>query len=350
MNKDYYETLGVQKNASKEDIKRAYRKLAHKYHPDKTGGDEKKFKEVSEAYQILNDEEKRNQYDRFGSSSSFDFSQGSGQRGGRWDFQMDDLGDVFETFFGGFSNQGKRNQRRGSDISIAIDISFAESVFGVKRSILLQRTASCEACFGAGAESGSKKKKCATCQGTGTVRESRKSIFGMFTALTECSLCGGVGEIPENPCKVCKGAGVKIKQENLDIEIPAGIQNGEAIKLTGMGESVFGGTSGDLYIKIGVTPHPVFRREGSDLLMDLQLPISLMLLGGEEKIETLDGNILIKIPELSNSGDFLRVRGKGIVKNRSSRGDLLIRLFPKLPKKLSSQAKKILSDLKEEGL
>mgnify|MGYP001562023196 CR=1 FL=1 len=349
MSKDYYDILGVSKDSSKEDIKRAYRKLAHKHHPDKNGGDEKKFKEINEAFQVLGDDSKRKHYDQLGTAGGFsgDFSQGFG--GGRWGFGAEDLGDVFETFFGGFSRQGSRS-KRGSDISIAIDVSFADSVFGTKRSVLLQRSAACEACRGSGSEAGLKKKKCGTCQGTGTIRESRKSIFGMFTSLAECSLCKGTGEIPEHPCKSCKGMGIKRKQENLDIEIPPGIQNGEVIKLVGMGEDIFGGTSGDLYVKIGVALHPVFRREGSDILMDLQLPISTMLMGGEEKIETLDGAILVKIPELSNSGDFLRVRGKGIVKSRSSRGDLLIRLYPKLPKKLSPRAKKLLSDLKEEEL
>lgn len=348
MNKDYYEILGVDKNASNEDVKRAYRKLAHKHHPDKNGGDEKKFKEINEAFQVLGDDSKRKQYDQFGAAGGFsgDFSQGF--EGGRWGFGAEDLGDVFETFFGGFGGRGQKS-KRGSDISIAIDVSFADSVFGTKRSVLLQRTAQCELCSGSGAEAGTKKKKCAMCQGTGTIRESRKSIFGMFTSLAECSSCGGTGEISEHPCKSCRGAGIKRKQENLDIEIPPGIQNGEVVKLVGMGEDVFGGISGDLYVKIGVTPHPFFHREGSDILMDLQLPISVMLMGGEEKIKTLDGAILIKIPELSSSGDFLRVRGKGVVKSRSARGDLLIRLFPKLPKKLSPRAKKLLSDLKEEG-
>lgn len=349
MSKDYYETLGVSKEASKEDIKRAYRKLAHKHHPDKNGGDEKKFKEINEAFQVLGDDSKRRQYDQFGTAGGFSGDSSQGFGGGRWGFGAEDLGDVFETFFGGFTRHGS-NIKRGSDISIAIDITFAESVFGVKRSILLQRSANCEICGGSGSEAGSKKRKCGVCQGTGTIRESRKSIFGMFTSLAECSSCKGAGEVSEHPCKSCRGAGIKRKQENLDIDIPPGIQNGEMIKLVGFGEDIFGGTSGDLYIKIGVTPHPVFRREGNDILMDLQLRISTMLLGGDEKIETLDGNILVKIPELSSAGDFLRVRGKGIVKNRTGRGDLLIRLYPKIPKKLSSQAKKILSDLQEEGL
>src|SRR3989344_9228153 len=360
MNKDYYETLGVQKNASKDDIKRAYRKMAHKFHPDKGGGDEKKFKEINEAYQVLSDDQKRNQYDQFGSAGfngggfssqgggpGWDFSQGFGGQG----FNAEDLGDIFESFFGGFGGGQRQsaNRRRGSDISIGIDVSFQESVFGSKRSILMQRTAECELCVGSGAEKGSLKKKCQSCQGTGTVRESRKSFFGSFTSLVECKTCEGSGEVPEKVCASCKGLGVKRKQENIEVDIPSGIQVGEVIKLTGFGEAVRGGTAGDLYIRINVMPHSVFHREGSDLLMDLHLPLSTMLLGGEEKIEALDGTMLIKIPELSNSGDFLRVRGKGVPKARGGRGDLLIRLYPKLPKKLSSKSKKILEDLQKEG-
>src|SRR3989344_5559530 len=214
MNKDYYEILGVQKNASKDDIKRAYRKLAHKFHPDKGGGDESKFKEVSEAYQILSDDQKRGQYDQFGSSgfsgggpsSGWDFS-GFGNQG----FNTEDLGDIFESFFGGFGG-GRRqsaSRRRGSDISIGIDVSFQEAVFGSKRSILIQHTAECESCTGSGAEKGAGKKKCQSCQGTGTVRESRGSIFGSFTSLTECGTCAGAGEVPEKICNSCKGLGIR---------------------------------------------------------------------------------------------------------------------------------------------
>lgn len=366
MNKDYYEILGVQKGASKEDIKRAYRKLAHKYHPDKGGGDEKKFKEINEAYQILGDDVRRSQYDQFGSTSfgngggqGWDFS-GFNQPSGGQGFGTDDLGDIFESFFstgggsafggGGFGFGKNNRKRRGSDISISIDISFSEAVFGTRRSILIQRTAECESCGGSGAQALSKKKKCASCQGTGTVRDIRKSIFGSFTSLAECRSCEGRGEIPEHPCSICRGVGIKRKQENIDVEIPVGIQGGEVVKLTGLGEAARSGFTGDLYIRINIMPHPVFRREGSDLLMDLHLSLSAMLLGSEEKIETLDGFILVKIPELSNAGDFLRVRGKGVPRSRGLRGDLLIRLYPKLPKKLSARSKKILEDLKNEGL
>lgn len=369
MSKDYYEILGVRKGAPKEEIKAAYRKLAHQYHPDKKGGDEKKFKEINEAYQVLGDETKREQYDAFGQTFS-----GQGPAGGEWsaggghgfqgfDFGEGlgaDLGDIFEDFLGGFGHSGSRRSRRverGSDISIAIDIPFNESVFGGRRSVMLEKTLRCEICRGSGGEPGSAIKKCATCQGTGTIRESRRSIFGSFTALSECSICNGRGEMPEKICKNCKGNGVLKKQENIKIEIPAGIRDGEAIKLTGLGEEIQNGSAGDLYVRIRVLPHPVFRREGNDLLMDLHILISKMLLGGEETIDTLEGKVVIKIPELSKSGDFLRLRGKGVVRSRGARfaslagrGDLLIRLFPKLPKKLTLSARKTLSDLEQEGL
>ncbi len=366
---DYYEILGVQKNASKEDIKRAYRKLAHQHHPDKKGGDEKKFKEINEAYQVLGDDGKRTQYDRFG--RTFD-GAGSQQSAGQGGFDGFDLGDIFEDIFsaqgaggsqasgwedilggfGGFGGRrGGKRQARGSDIAINLEISFEESVFGVKRGVVIDRTVLCEHCAGKGAEPGTIMKKCQACSGTGTVRETRRSLFGSFSTLAECSICKGRGEVAEKHCRVCRGAGSQKKRTTVELDIPAGIRDSEAIKYTGLGEEMPGGAAGDLYIKVRVHPHSVFRREGNDLLMDLQLPISKMLLGGEEQVETLDGKINVKIPELSRSGDFLRLRGKGVASPRSrTRGDLLIRLYPKLPHKLSSQAKKLLGDLEKEGL
>ena len=364
MSKDYYEILGIAKNASKEDIKRAYRKLAHQHHPDKKGGDEKKFKEINEAYQVLGDDTKRSQYDQYGRTFN---SQGPGRQ--EWDFggffaqggpasgwEGMDFGDIFEDLFTGFGGGGqKRRARRGSDIAINMEVPFAESVFGGKRSVIIEKRSACENCGGSGANppagGGSGLKKCGTCQGTGTIRETRRSIFGSFSSLAECSVCGGKGEIPEKACDACRGVGILRKQETIHIEIPAGIRDGEAIKLTGLGEAMSGGSSGDLYVKIKVHPHPVFQREGHDLLMELHISISKMLLGGEENIETLDGKVEIKIPELSKSGDFLRLRGKGVPSGRGhSRGDLLVRLLHKLPKKLSPSAKKLLFDLEREGL
>ncbi|MDP3934661.1 MAG: DnaJ C-terminal domain-containing protein [Candidatus Giovannonibacteria bacterium] len=364
MSKDYYEILGVGKSASQEEVKRAYRKLAHQHHPDKKGGDEKKFKEINEAYQILGDDEKRRRYDQFGSAA---FGQGGGAQPG-WDFSgfqdFDgnfggvDLGDIFGDIFGGFGGFSRsRRAKRGSDISLSLDVSFRESVFGGARSVLLDKTSLCDICRGSGAEPGSHVKKCDTCQGTGTVRESRRSILGSFTSLAECSKCRGKGEIPEHFCKHCRGQSVLKKQENINIQIPAGIRDGEAIKLTGMGEALSGGAAGDLYVKINVIPHPIFRREGFDLVMDLYAQPSKMILGGEEAIETLEGppdgragKILVRIPELSKAGDILRLRQKGVPKSRGNRGDLLIVLHQKLPKKLSHEARRLLSDLEKEGL
>lgn len=360
MSKDYYEILGVEKNSSQEDIKRAYRKLAHQHHPDKKGGDEKKFKEINEAYQILGDDKKRSQYDQFG--QTFNGNAGGGAYGspGGFDFSgfaegFDgvDLGDIFGDFLGGFGGGRSRQSRarRGSDIAINLEISFEESVFGVKRSVVIDRTVLCENCGGKGAEPDSTIKKCETCRGTGTVRETRRSLFGSFSTLAECSICKGRGEVSEKPCKVCRGMGAGKKRTTIEIDIPPGIRDTEAIKYTGKGEEMPGGFAGDLYVKIRVHPHSVFRREGNDLLMELNLPLSKMILGCEENIETLDGKIQVKVPELSKSGDFLRLRGKGVASPRNrSRGDLLIRLYPKLPKKLSSQAKKLLGDLEKEGL
>ena len=363
MPKDYYEILGVKKGASREEIKRAYRKLAHEHHPDKKSGDEKKFKEINEAYQILGDEQKRQQYDRFGQT----FSGGEGQRGfGGFDFSGfeenfgADFGDIFEDFLGGlggFGSSRSRRQNRGSDMSLGIDISFKESVFGGRRSVIIEKSKKCEICKGSGAESDSQLKKCETCGGVGTVRETRRSLFGSFTSLSECSHCRGRGEVPEKICRHCRGAGILKKQETIDIDIPAGIRDGEAVKLTGLGEEIAKGPAGDLYVRIHVLPHHIFRREGFDILMDLYLPLTKMLLGGEETVETLDGKTLVAIPELSKSGDFLRLRGKGAFKGRggrsaspAGRGDLLIRMLLKLPRKLSQEAKKLLSSLEKEGI
>lgn len=354
--KDYYQILGVSKDASQDDIKRAYRKLAHQHHPDKKGGDEKKFKEINEAYQILGNIGKRKQYDQYGSSGFAGFSDQGGQASG-WDFSTQggsDMGDIFEEIFSGFSGFSgggtKRSRRsRGGDIAIGIDISFAESVFGSKRSVVIEKTSLCDKCKGTMAESNTSKKRCSICQGTGTVRENRKSIFGVFASLSECSSCQGLGEIPEKPCYHCNGKGVVRKQETIDIEIPSGIRDGEAIKLTSMGEAVANGMPGDLYIRIHSLEHPTFHREGNDIVMALELPLSMMLCGGEKIIDTLDGKLQVKIPELSQSGDLLRVRGRGVTRNRGNRGDLIIKLVPKFPRKLSSQARKLLGELEKEG-
>ncbi len=361
MAKDYYETLGVNKQASKDEIKKAFHKLAHKYHPDKNKGDDSKFKEVNEAYQTLSDEQKRAQYDRFGFAGpnmgggqgygqqggfgGFDFS-GFQQQGGA-DFDMGDLGDIFGEFFGG---GGRRAQaRRGRDISTEIDLSFEESIFGVKRSILLTKQSICDTCSGSGAKVGTKMDTCKTCNGQGQIREMKRSILGTFETRRECETCHGSGKIPHEKCATCHGAGVLKKQEEISVAIPAGINNGEMVRMTGMGEAIKGAQAGDLYIKINVKSHPIFKRDGSNLTMDLNIKLSDALLGMTHKLLTLDGTLDVKIPEGISHGELLRVKGKGVPSGRG-RGDIIIRILVKTPTKLSKNARELVEKLKEEGI
>jgi len=362
---DYYNILGIPRNASKEDIKKAYRKLAHQYHPDKTKGDDKKFKEINEAYQVLSDEKKRAEYDTYGRV----FSEGAGPGGfgfsaeGGFGGSVEnwDLNDIFENFFEGFGGFGaaggrRTRQKRGRDISIDLNISFEEAIFGTERKVLLSKTSLCDKCKGSGAEPGSQMEKCPVCQGVGRVHETKKSFFGIFTSLKECSKCLSKGSIPSKKCSICKGQGVFIKTEEIDIHVPAGIHNGEIIKLPGSGEAMPGGVSGDLYVKINVAKHSVFRREGENLAMDLNIKLSEALLGSEREIKTLDGIIKLKVPSGINSGEILRVRGKGVPRftglrdGSRSRGDLMIKIFVNMPKKISRHSQKLIEELKNEGL
>lgn len=349
-NKDYYQILGVSRNASKEDIKSAYRKLAHKYHPDKNKGDDAKFKEISEAYHVLSDEKRRAEYDRYGQVFSgggpawegFDFS------GQGWDFgDLGNIGDIFESFFG--ARRTHRQARRGRDISIDLELSFEESVFGVERRVLLKKAVYCKECAGSGGEKSSGFETCSFCQGSGTVRESRKSFFGTFTSLKECERCRGRGQIPKKECPACRGRGVVMASEEIVINIPVGIQPGEMIRLQGKGEAESAGTPGDLYVKIHIAPHPLFRREGNDLAMDLNVPLSEAVLGGEKIIESLDGKLKVKIPAGLDSGEVLKIRGKGIPTDRG-RGDVLIKVLVKTPKRLSHKARQLMEELKKEGI
>lgn len=365
MSKDYYNILGVEKNASKDDIKKAFYKLAHKYHPDKKGGDEKKFKEVNEAYQILSDEGKRAKYDQFGSGfenmggagfsgggagfEGFDFSnfaQGFGQGGVEFDFG--NINDIFSDFFTGGSGRGR--VRRGRDISTEIQVPFADSIFGTERKILITKTSQCGTCEGSGAKPGVGMETCKTCNGQGKIHEAKRTILGTISTTKVCEHCLGTGEVPKEKCEKCKGAGVLRKEEEISIIIPPGIRDGEMIRMTGMGEAVAKGTAGDLYIKINVTPHGVFRREGHDLSMSLSLKLSDALLGAEYPIETLDGKISVKIPEGVGINEVLRVKGKGVPVSKGKRGDLLIKLHIKLPNKLSRKERELVEQLKKEGI
>lgn len=354
MSKDYYKILGVDKKATKVEIKKAFHKLAHKYHPDKEGGDEKKFKEASEAYAVLSDDKKRTEYDAYGQSfggnggfqGGFNGFNGFSQGGQTEGFEFD-LGDIFGDIFGGGRNARKT---RGSDISIDLEISFSEAVFGVERRVLLTKNSFCVECNGTGAKQGSEMETCSNCNGKGKIRETKQSFFGAFSSVKICDKCKGTGKIPKEKCKECWGTGIKKKQEEIKIKIPAGINHGEMIRLSGAGEAISGGVAGDLYIKIHVVPHKHFRKEGVDLKMDLAVKLSDALLGAEYVVETLDGKITVKIPKGVSHGELLRVRDKGVPYGGNKRGDLFLKIKIKLPNKLSRKAKQLVEELKEEGV
>ncbi len=360
MAKDYYNILGVNKGATKDEIKKAFYKLAHKYHPDKKEGDEAKFKEVNEAYQILSDDGKRSKYDQYGSGfenmggfggaqqggfEGFDFS---GFQGGNADFDFGNLNDIFSDFFGG--GGGGAQQRRGRDISTEIQISFSDSVFGVNRKILITKTSQCTTCHGVGAKPGTKMETCKNCNGQGKIRENKRTILGTISSTKVCEVCLGAGEVPKEKCETCKGTGVLRREEEISLAIPAGIRDGEMIRMTGMGEAISKGTTGDLYIKINVAPHAIFKRDGHDLVMNLNLKLSEALLGTKYPIETLDGQIEVTIPEGVGINEVLRVRGKGVPMSKGKRGDLLIKLNIKLPSKLSRKSRELIEGLQKEGI
>lgn len=361
MAKNYYEILGLSKSANTDEIKKAFRKIAHTHHPDKGSGNAEKFKEASEAYSVLSDEKKRAEYDSygktFGGSNSgaggfegFDFnqfSQGFGGQQGGFEFNFEDLSDVFGDFFGGGRPQ---KQKRGRDISIDVEIDFKDSIFGVTKNVLLNKTSTCERCKGNRAEPGSDMVSCKTCNGKGSIREMKRSIFGQIAATKTCDECLGVGAVPKQKCTECKGLGVKGKQEDIKLEIPSGIENGEMVRMTGKGEAVAGGVAGDLYIKIHVKQHKSIRKEGSNLVSDLQVKLSDALLGADYKIETLDGPLTITIPERVKFGEVLRVKGKGVPVGSGRRGDLYLRIQIELPTKISKSAKKLIEELKKEGV
>jgi molecular chaperone DnaJ len=369
MSKDYYEILGVNKGASKDEIKKAFYKLAHKYHPDKKGGSESKFKEVNEAYQVLSDDAKRSKYDQFGSAdgagfggfsaqggpaSGWDFSQGFGgfsaQGGSAFGGDFGNLNDIFSDFFGGGMGGGRAEARRGRDISTEVQISFSDSVFGITRKILITKTSSCLICGGSGAKPGTKMETCKHCNGQGKIREQKRTIFGNIASTKICDVCLGSGEVPKEKCDTCKGKGVLRREEEVSIVIPPGIRDGEMDRMTGYGEAISKGAAGDLYIKINVSSHPVFKREGNDLVMNLNLKLSDALLGTKYPIQTLDGDIEVTIPEGVTINEILRVRGKGVPYSKGKRGDLLIKLNIKLPSKLSRKEREIIEQLKKEGI
>ncbi len=365
MAKDYYKILGINKGASKEEIKKAFRTLAHKHHPDKKGGNEAHFKEVNEAYSVLGDEKKRAEYDAYGRVFSdgtgpgagaggfngfngFDFSQFTQGANGESPFGDMDFGDIFSEFFGG--GRANTRQKRGRDISIDIELTFEEAVFGINKKVLLNKTSTCETCKGSGGEPNTKFSTCETCNGKGKIREVRGTILGSFATERVCSTCSGQGKIPEKKCETCRGAGVHKRESEISVKIPAGIEDGEMIRLAAAGEAIPGGGAGDLYIKVRVRKHPLFRKDDQNLITDLKIKLSDALLGGEYTLTTLDGNVIVKIPAHIGFGETLRIKGKGVPDDRGKRGDILVRIVIELPKSLSREAKKKIEELKKEGI
>lgn len=355
MNKDYYSILGLQKGASKDEVKKAFRKLASQYHPDKKTGDENKYKEITEAYAVLGDDKKKAEYDTYGQSfpgsggggnpfgAGFDFS-GFQQGAGGFEF---DLNDIFSQF--GFGGGGQR-ERRGRDVSIDINLKFDESIFGVTRKVLLTKNNTCDVCKGTGGKPEAGTKTCDTCNGQGKVREQRQSIMGSFTTVRECSTCRGTGQIPKERCGTCAGAGVKRSEEEISIKVPAGIQNGEVIRMTGRGEAIPGGQPGDLYIKVHVEPNKDIKREGSTLYRTLPIKLTDALLGATYSVETLDGPIDVKIPAGIGHGELIRLKDKGVPTSERSRGDFMVKVSVETPKKLSRKARQLVEELKGEGI
>ncbi|MFA6973751.1 MAG: molecular chaperone DnaJ [Parcubacteria group bacterium] len=364
---DYYKILGVSKGATDDEIKKAYRKQAHKYHPDKSGGDEAKFKELNEAYQVLSDKSKRSQYDQFGQTfnqaggggqgaGGFDFSgfQGFGGQGGQ-DFNFEFGGGGFEDIFSDiFGGGGTRTRRRpqGQDIQVDLEISFADMVAGAERDIKLYKNVVCERCQGEGGEPGAGEKTCPTCHGSGQIKKTARSFFGNFAQVVECPECHGAGEVPNKKCTKCHGDGRIKEEEIIKIKVPAGIQHGQTISLQGHGEAGGrGSVPGDLYVNIHVQPDKRFQRKGQDILSTEAIPFSMAVLGGKVEIETVEGKLVLKIPAGTKSGEIFRIKEKGVPELQGrGRGNQLVTVIIETPKSLSREQKDLIEKLKNQGI
>lgn len=348
--RDFYEVLGVDKNADEKTIKRAYRKLAMKYHPDRNPDDadaEEKFKEASMAYEVLSDAEKRSAYDRMG-HAAFENGMGGGGFGGAGAGNFQDIfGDIFGNFGDIFGQQrgGGGRARRGSDLRYVLDLTLEEAVKGCKKEISFTAPAACEACDGKGAKDASDIVTCGTCHGQGQVRMQQ----GFFAVQQTCPKCGGSGKEIKNPCKSCHGSGVKDKSKTLEVSIPAGVDDGDRVRLAGEGEAGGAGVqNGDLFVEVRVKQHPVFTRQGADLYMDVPVSITDAALGKEVEIPTLDGKVKIKVAEGTQSGKLLRVRGKGVTPVRTSmKGDLICRIVVETPVNLNKEQKELLRQFQD---
>jgi molecular chaperone DnaJ len=357
--KDYYSILGLSKNASADDIKAAFRKLARQYHPDvcKEPGADVRFKEINEAYQVLGDPNKKVQYDRFGHvggpGAGFDFS------GINFDdlFQgfpgaspFGDLGDIFETFLGGTGSRRQRSRapQKGTDLRYDLSITLEEAFSGLEKDIDVQHLKLCEKCKGIGAEPGSQVKKCAVCNGSGTLRQTQRTMFGSFSAAVPCASCSGRGEVITNPCKTCKGAGRVRSTSRIKVKVPQGIDAGYRLRVEGEGDAVQkGGIPGDLYVYISVKPHSRFKRQGNDLFVLEKIDFVTAILGDDVDIPLFDEKIKLKIPSGTQPNTVFRQRGKGMPRlHGSGRGDLFIEVQVEIPTRLSREQTELLKKIK----
>ncbi|MBQ6248722.1 MAG: molecular chaperone DnaJ [Oscillospiraceae bacterium] len=357
--RDYYEVLGVSKGASEEEIKKAYKKLARKYHPDMNPGDkeaEEKFKEVNEANEVLSDPDKKARYDQFG-FAGVDPSYGAGAGGPGWGdgaagFDFGDLGDIFGSFFGGGFGGGGRSRtgpQRGESIRVGLAVEFTEAAFGCEKEITIERSENCPTCGGNGCAKGTTPEVCPECRGAGVVTQAQRTPFGVMQSQTSCPKCRGTGKIIHQPCPDCKGSGHTRKRKTIKVNIPAGIDDGQTISLRGQGHAGRnGGPSGDLLITVQIKPHPLFRREGTSVFCEAPITFTQATLGGELEIPTIDGKVKYDIPEGTQTGTVFRLRGKGIpVLNGRGRGDQFVTLTIETPRNLTREQKDALRKFSE---
>ncbi len=360
--KDYYEILGVNKTATEEEIKKAYRKLAHKYHPDKAGGDEKKFREINEAYQTLSDKTKRSNYDRFGSAETFpgwnggassDPFKGFGDFDPKFYTDMGDLGDIFETFFEGLGVRPKRKTyQRGSDIETTIEVSLEEAFQSISKILRIKTFVVCNECKGQGADSKAGSKTCSVCAGQGEIKEQSQTFFGSFYQVKPCKECHGVGQIPNKICSHCNGSGRREEAREVKVEILAGIQNNQLIQIKNFGEAgERGAASGDLYVRVKIKSHPQFERKNDDLIVKKELTVLDVLTGQKIEIDTIAGKkISVEIPSNFNLKEDLKINGEGMPRfGGHGRGDLFVSFNIRSPKKINSKLKKLLEEFGEDN-
>ncbi|NTW27364.1 MAG: molecular chaperone DnaJ [Candidatus Moranbacteria bacterium] len=362
---DYYKILGVDKNSSDDEIKKAYRKLAHKHHPDKQGGDAEKFKEINAAYQVLSDKSKRQQYDQFG--SGFEQRGGGGGFGGfggqgfsgfsqgGQDFDFGDgFEDIFSNIFGGGQSGGRKQDMRkaGNDIQVDVEMNFEEMVNGAHREIELYQRVLCDVCAGSGGEPGAKEQTCETCKGSGKIHKTVSSFFGSFSQAYVCPSCQGMGKTFSQKCHKCRGEGRVKQARKIPVDLPAGISDGQTVSMQGQGEAgERGAQSGDLYITVHITKHPKFTREGNNLLSTETISFSQAALGDKINVATIDEVVKMKIPAGTQSGEMFRIKGQGVPSlGRTNRGDHLVKIIVQVPKNLSRDQRKILEELQKEGL